>query len=66
VKKIKRYLLILALASTALFTGYSWLGDVVEDVFLTGVSEGVEEAIKDEAEGRLKEKLFGLLEGVLQ
>ena len=61
-KRIRRYLLLLALGSTALFTGYSWLENTIEDAFVTVASEGVEEAIKDEATDRLKEKLFDLLD----
>ena len=66
IKKLKLYLLLLAIGSTGLFAGYSWLEGVVKDAFITGASEGVTEVIKVEAEDRLKEKLFGLLEGALK
>ena len=61
-KKIKRYLLILALTTTALYSGFGWLESTIEDAFITGASEGVTEAIKLEAEDRLTEKLFSILE----
>ena len=56
----------MAIGSTGLFAGYSWLEGVVKDAFITGASEGVTEVIKVEAEDRLKEKLFEALEGVLK
>ena len=61
-KKIKRYLLLVALGSVGLFAGYEWLEDVIESAFVTVGSEIIEEEIKQSAEDRLKEKLGGLLE----
>ena len=62
-KKIKRYLLLLAIGSTGLFAGYSWLEGVVTDAFITVGTDKVEEVVKEEAEDRLKEKLFSLISG---
>ena len=61
-KKIKRYLLLLAIGSTGLFAGYSWVDGVVADAFITVGTDKVEEVVKQKAEDRLKEKLSGLLE----
>ena len=61
-KRVKRYLLLLALGTTALFSGYSWLDEAIEDAFITVASGELEATIKDKAEDRLKEKLFNLLE----
>lgn len=60
-KKIKGYLLLLALGSTALFSGYSWMEETVEDAFITVSSNTLEATIKDEATDRLKEKLSSLI-----
>ena len=65
-KKLKLYLLLTAIGSTGLFAGYSWLEGVVTDAFITVGTDKVEEVVKEEAEERLKEKLFGLLEGALK
>jgi|ETNmetMinimDraft_8_1059916.scaffolds.fasta_scaffold177330_1 hypothetical protein len=65
-KKIKRYLLLLAVGSTGLFAGYSWLEGVVEDAFITVGTDKIEEVVKEEAEDRLKEKLFEALEGAFK
>ena len=56
----------MAIGSTGLFAGYSWLEGVVEDAFITVGTDKIEEVVKEEAEERLKEKLFGLLEGALK
>ena len=61
-KKVKRYLLLLALASTGLFAGYSWLEDVVQDAFISVASDQVSVTIRNSAEDRLKEKLFDLFQ----
>jgi len=63
VKKIKRYLLLLALGSTGLFAGYSWLEGVIEDAFISVGTDKIEEVVKEKAEERLKEKLFNLIGG---
>ena len=62
-KKIKRYLLLLALGSTGLFAGYSWLEGVIEDAFISVGTDKIEEVVKEKAEERLKEKLFNLIGG---
>lgn len=62
IKKLKLYLLLMAIGSTGLFAGYSWLEGVVEDAFVTIGTDKVEEVVKQKAEDRLKEKLSGLLE----
>ena len=61
-KKLKLYLLLLAIGSTGLFAGYSWVEGVVEDAFITVGTDKIEEVVKEKAEDRLKEKLSGLLE----
>ena len=65
-KKIKRYLLLLAIGSTGLFAGYSWVEGVVADAFVTIGTDKVEEVVKEQAEDRLKEKLFEALEGAFK
>ena len=65
-KKIKRYLLLLAIGSTGLFAGYSWVEGVVTDAFITIGTDKVEEVVKEKAEDRLKEKLFEALEGAFK
>ena len=66
IKKLKLYLLLTAIGSTGLFAGYSWVEGVVEDAFITVGTDKIEEVVKEEAEERLKEKLFEALEGVLK
>ena len=66
IKKIKLYLLLTAIGSTGLFAGYSWLEGAIQDAFITAGTEKVEEVVKEQAEDRLKEKLFEALEGALK
>lgn len=66
IKKIKLYLLLTAIGSTGLFAGYSWLEGVVEDAFITVGTDKIEAVVKEQAEDRLKEKLFSVLEGALK
>ena len=61
IKKARLYLLMAMAGASALLAGATYIEGMLQDYFITTATENIKEEVKEEAEDRLKEKLFSII-----